>query len=198
MALSRNREFLADAGAAEHDGRSRCDDLRARKVEGRADMPVVPAQIRALFLEDGTDSGLSSLMATHPPIGERVAALVRYAGGHDPGPQAPPQPREEAAPPWSQQVAGEDETIRVAPEGATPWWKGPARREGPQSARPRPGSRVEADRVRMRSSGRVMPTAESFDRWYALFAGPQTPGATSGLLGSPDFRRAAFAASARV
>ncbi len=133
MALSRNREFLADAGAVELTADPDAMITALRKVEGNADMPDVSPQVRALFLEDATDSALSSLMATHPPIGDRVAALVRFAGGRDPGPRAivvaPPEPE---TPAWARQDAA-DETVRIAPDAApaaSPWWKGPAQGSG--------------------------------------------------------------------
>jgi heat shock protein HtpX len=123
MALSRNREFLADAGAVELTSDPDAMISALRKVEGRAEMPEVSPQVRALFLEDASDNALSSLMATHPPIGSRVEALVRYAGGRDPGPLAAPAPAEET-PPWAQQDATEAPAPAVAP--GTPWWQGPA------------------------------------------------------------------------
>jgi heat shock protein HtpX len=83
MALSRNREFLADAGAVEMTGDADAMVSALRKVAQRSDMPEVPEQVRALFLHDGKLA--AAWFATHPPIAERVAALVRYAGGHDPG-----------------------------------------------------------------------------------------------------------------
>lgn len=136
MALSRNREFLADAGAVELTSDPDAMISALRKVEGHADMPEVSPQVRALFLEDAGDSALSSLMATHPPIGARVAALVKYAGGRDPGPMAPAQPEPEQIPAWAQQDAS-DETVRVAPGTApgstsatSPWWQGPAQGTG--------------------------------------------------------------------
>lgn len=137
MMLSRNREFLADAGAVELTSDPDAMISALRKVEGRADMPEVSPQVRALFLEDAGDSALSSLMATHPPIPDRVAALVRFAGGRDPGPIERPAIAEDETPPWAQQDAS-DETIRVAPGQATgaaqagdaPWWQGPARQGG--------------------------------------------------------------------
>jgi heat shock protein HtpX len=87
MALSRNREYLADAGAVELTGDADAMISALRKVEQRAAMPAVPEQVRALFLHD---SKLASVwFATHPPIEARVETLVRYAGGHDPGPLPP-------------------------------------------------------------------------------------------------------------
>jgi heat shock protein HtpX len=122
MMLSRNREFLADAGAVELTSDPDAMISALRKVEGRADMPEVSPQVRALFLEDATDNALSSLMATHPPIGARVEALVKFAGGRDPGPLAAPAPAEET-PPWAQQDASEA-PAQAAP--GAPWWQGPA------------------------------------------------------------------------
>lgn len=130
MALSRNREFLADAGAVELTSDPDAMITALRKVEGHADMPEVSPQVRALFLEDAADSALSSLMATHPPIGDRVAALVKFAGGRDPGPIELPVPEE--TPAWAQQDAS-DETVRIAPGAAAapaPWWQGPAQGSG--------------------------------------------------------------------
>ena len=124
MALSRNREFLADAGAVELTADPDSMITALRKVEGHAAMPEVSPQVRALFLEDSSDNALSSLMATHPPIGDRVAALVKFAGGRDPGPIEAPALPEGQTPAWAQQDAT-DETVRVTP-AAAPWWQGPA------------------------------------------------------------------------
>jgi heat shock protein HtpX len=129
MALSRNREFLADAGAVELTSDPDAMISALRKVEGNADMPEVSPQVRALFLEDATDNALSSLMATHPPIGSRVEALVKFAGGRDPGPIA--RAAAEETPAWAQQDAS-DTTVQIAP-GAAPaaWWQGPAQGQQP-------------------------------------------------------------------
>lgn len=133
MVLSRNREFLADAGAVELTSDPDAMISALRKVEGNADMPEVSPQIRALFLEDGTDSALSSLMATHPPIAARVEALVKFAGGRDPGPQPARAPTAELP----EDAAADDATIRIAPAPApAAWWKGPA--EGSGGSAPSP------------------------------------------------------------
>ena len=46
---------------------------------------------------DNPRGGFSNIFDTHPPIDARVAALVKFAGGHDPGPLALPEPAESAA-----------------------------------------------------------------------------------------------------
>jgi heat shock protein HtpX len=51
--------------------------------------------VRALFLHERLSSGRAGWFATHPPVEARVAALVRFAGGRDPG-KLPDLPPEEA------------------------------------------------------------------------------------------------------
>jgi heat shock protein HtpX len=51
-----------------------------------------------MFFDNAIKSGFERLFATHPPIEARVDALVRYAGGHDPGPLPLALPSAEAPP----------------------------------------------------------------------------------------------------
>jgi heat shock protein HtpX len=92
FALSRNREFLADAGAVELTKNPDAMITALRKVERHSDLPEVPDQVRAMFLDDQKNAKGGSLWATHPSMQSRIEALVRYAGGRDPGPipEAPP------------------------------------------------------------------------------------------------------------
>ncbi|MCZ8150660.1 MAG: M48 family metalloprotease [Roseomonas sp.] len=85
LALSRNREVLADAGAVEMTQDADAMITALRKVEQRPDLPGVPEQVRALFLHDRALARGARWFATHPPIEDRIALLVRYGGGHDPG-----------------------------------------------------------------------------------------------------------------
>ncbi|MCW8084225.1 M48 family metalloprotease [Sabulicella glaciei] len=94
MALSRNREYLADAGAVEMTQDADAMISALRKVAQLPELPRIPDQVRALFLHDAALSRGAGWFATHPPIDERVAALVRFASGRDPG----PLPAIEAAP----------------------------------------------------------------------------------------------------
>ena len=107
LALSRNRETLADAGAVEMTGDPDAMISALRKVAQVSNMPGVPQQVRALFLHDAALSRGLRLYATHPPIEERIATLVRVAGGRDPGPlpelpalaeQPDPEPAAEEVP----------------------------------------------------------------------------------------------------
>jgi len=81
MALSRSREFVADAGAVELTKNPDAMISALRKISGRAHI-AAPDSVRAMFLDDGKDDSLD-LFATHPPISKRIDALVRYAGGRD-------------------------------------------------------------------------------------------------------------------
>jgi heat shock protein HtpX len=86
FALSRQREFLADAGSVQMTRDPDAMISALRKVAGHAEMPAVPGQVQALMLDWPAGESRSAAYATHPPLEERIAALVRYAGGHDPGP----------------------------------------------------------------------------------------------------------------
>lgn len=103
FALSRNREYLADAGAVELTKNPDAMISALRKIEGRSLLPEVPDQVRAMFLDDQKNSKGGYLLATHPPIGKRIEALVQHAGGRDPGPIAVLAPAGDALPaasPW--------------------------------------------------------------------------------------------------
>jgi len=63
---------------------------------------------------DNPRTGFSNIFDTHPPIDARIAALVKFAGGHDPGPIALPEP-DEASP----DAEHEDETQPSGPWGGT-------------------------------------------------------------------------------
>jgi heat shock protein HtpX len=71
---------------------------------------------------DNPRHDFADLFDTHPPADARVEALVKFAGGHDPGPIALPPPGEEAAP--------------AGPEGGTP--AGGPWGEAEQPAQPSP------------------------------------------------------------
>lgn len=83
MAISRRREYMADAGAVELTKNPDAMISALRKIERRSSLGAIPGQVEALFI----DSDASGFWATHPTIDERCAALVRYAGGRDPGPR---------------------------------------------------------------------------------------------------------------
>jgi heat shock protein HtpX len=111
FAMSRKREFLADAGSVELTKNADAMISALRKIEGHSEL-AAPTQVREMFFDHPRAAGFS-LFATHPPIEKRVESLVKFAGGHDPGPLAlaPPPTPEATAPadpaaPWGQPASG--------------------------------------------------------------------------------------------
>ena len=96
LALSRSREFLADAGSVELTKNPDAMISALRKIEGRGELPGATSAVMEMCL-DNPRQGFGELFDTHPSVDSRVAALVKFAGGHDPGPLAlPPQQESEA------------------------------------------------------------------------------------------------------
>ncbi|MGA0600559.1 M48 family metallopeptidase [Caulobacter sp. KR2-114] len=89
MALSRSREYVADAGSVELTKNPDAMISALMKVSGREHLDA-PQSMRAMFLEDN-DEGVLGLFVTHPPLAKRIAALQQYAGGRivEPPPAAP-------------------------------------------------------------------------------------------------------------
>jgi len=90
LALSRRREFLADAGSVELTKNPDAMISALRKIENRGELEGATSAVMEMCV-DNPREGFADLFATHPPVDARVAALVRYAGGHDPGPLTVPQ-----------------------------------------------------------------------------------------------------------
>ena len=89
LALSRSREFLADAGSVELTKNPDAMISALRKIENRGELPGATSAVMELCL-DNPRQGFSDLFATHPSVDARVQALVKFAGGRDPGPLALP------------------------------------------------------------------------------------------------------------
>jgi heat shock protein HtpX len=106
MAISRKREYMADAGAVELTKNPDAMIGALRKIERRSSLGAIPGQVEALFI----DSDSAGFWATHPSIGDRCAALVRYAGGRDPGQLELPASEEAEEPPESLQDATDSES----------------------------------------------------------------------------------------
>jgi heat shock protein HtpX len=79
MALSRSREFVADAGSVELTKNPDAMISALQKISGHAHLDA-PESVRSMFLEDDS-AGVMGLFATHPPIAKRIEALVKFAGG---------------------------------------------------------------------------------------------------------------------
>jgi heat shock protein HtpX len=65
---------------------------------------------------DNPREEFSDLFATHPPIEERIRDIIKFAGGHDPGPLASPEP---GAPQAPAAEAPDDQQQAAPPPG--PW-----------------------------------------------------------------------------
>ena len=79
FALSRQAEYLADAGSVEL---TKNPDAMIRALQKISGNPFLggPEQIRAMYIEDQA-KGFAGLMDTHPPVEKRIEALVKFAGG---------------------------------------------------------------------------------------------------------------------
>ena len=123
FALSRQREYLADSGSVELTKNPDAMISALRKIEGRGELPGATSAVMEMCI-DNQRGGFSNVFDTHPPIDARVAALVKFAGGHDPGPLALPEPA--AADAADEQESGE-QPAPGGPWGATPETQGGAK-----------------------------------------------------------------------
>ena len=109
LALSRSREFLADAGSVELTKNPDAMISALRKIEGRGELPGATSAVMEMCV-DNPREGFGELFDSHPTVDNRVAALVKFAGGHDPGPIALPAPADAA-----------DSATTEEPAAAGPW-----------------------------------------------------------------------------
>jgi heat shock protein HtpX len=124
FALSRQREYLADSGSVELTKNPDAMISALRKIEGRGERAGANSAVMEMCI-DNPREGFSNLFDTHPSVDKRVAALVQYAGGHDPGPLALPLP-DGTAPPDDGAPNGE-----TSPGG--PWGADPNRQSEPDA-----------------------------------------------------------------
>jgi heat shock protein HtpX len=116
FALSRQREFLADAGSVELTKNPDAMISALRKIEGRGELHAANSAVMEMCI-DNPREGFADIFATHPAVDARVAALMKFAGGHDPGPLALPGPHEggpiaSARPtggPWGGPASGQED-----------------------------------------------------------------------------------------
>lgn len=131
LALSRSREFLADAGSVELTKNPDAMISALRKIENRGELPGATSAVMELCV-DNPREGFADLFATHPSVENRIKALVQYAGGHDPGPLA--LPSDEADEP----EAGAPPDQLPPPVHRGPWDDAKRPPTGPVDARPGP------------------------------------------------------------
>ena len=111
LALSRQREYLADSGSVELTQNPDAMIRALRKIEGRGELPGATSAVMELCV-DNPREGFGELFDTHPTVENRVEALVKYAGGHDCGPIALEAPVAET---------NEDAASDQPPPGGGPW-----------------------------------------------------------------------------
>ncbi len=78
-AISRSREFAADAGAARLVGNpyGLVDALKKiEAVSGRVPMDANPATAHMFIMKPFSVSGMLSVFSTHPPLEQRIQALL--------------------------------------------------------------------------------------------------------------------------
>jgi heat shock protein HtpX len=123
LALSRSRELLADAGSVELTKNPDAMISALRKIENRGELPGATSAVMELCI-DNPREGFADLFATHPSVDSRVQALVKYAGGHDPGRLALPSDTGDAPDDHPEQPPSTDQ---VPPPVPGPWSDDPPR-----------------------------------------------------------------------
>lgn len=84
FALSRSREYMADAGAVEMTKNSLALASALRKISGNSTINTTNDEVKELFIDNGQEnsksffSSISNIFATHPPIEKRIAVLEQY------------------------------------------------------------------------------------------------------------------------
>jgi heat shock protein HtpX len=82
-AISRSREFVADAGGAEISGKPRALASALQKLEAtarRVPLKGNPATAHMFIVHPFRGGGLTKMFSTHPPTEERVARLLEMRG----------------------------------------------------------------------------------------------------------------------
>jgi heat shock protein HtpX len=126
FALSRQREYLADAGSVELTKNPDAMIAALRKIEGRGELQGATSAVMEMCV-DNPREGFSDVFDTHPPVEKRIAALIKFAGGHDPGPialDAPPESPPVPPPadgPWSTPTGVSDNQAGLPQQGSQPF-----------------------------------------------------------------------------
>lgn len=83
FALSRKREYLADAGAVEMTKNSHALASALRKISGNSNLDIKSEDLKQAFIENSPKnsksflSSLGGLFSTHPPIEKRIEILEK-------------------------------------------------------------------------------------------------------------------------
>jgi len=110
MAISRGREYEADAGGAEISGdpaslASALQKIEAYARSGRVNMQAErnPATAHMFIINPLSGRGADNLFSTHPSTQNRVAALAQRFGRRAPEPERVSPPRGRQPGPWDKQ-----------------------------------------------------------------------------------------------
>jgi heat shock protein HtpX len=129
LALSRQREYLADAGSVELTKNPDAMISALRKIEGRGELPGATSAIMEMCI-DNPREGFGELFDTHPSVENRIKALIKFAGGHDPGPLPLPPPdgdRTSDEGPWqTAEESAETSAESDASDERGPWSQPPS------------------------------------------------------------------------
>ncbi len=112
FAISRKREYLADAGSLELTKNPEALISALRKISVNPEVAHVPSEVRQMFIENPPHLDFVELFATHPPIEDRIRVLEQLGGVH-PDAGAPPAHRHG---PWNEPPHG-----APPPEDRGPW-----------------------------------------------------------------------------
>src|SRR6187549_2155150 len=78
-AISRSREFAADAGAAQITGNPYALAAALRKIDAiakRVPLDANPATAHMFIIKPFSGAGIASLFSSHPPTEDRIRALL--------------------------------------------------------------------------------------------------------------------------
>jgi heat shock protein HtpX len=133
LALSRSREYLADAGSVELTKNPDAMISALRKIEGHGELPGATSAVMELCL-DNPRQGFSDLFATHPSVESRVQALVKYGGGHYEAALPPSEHPSGQPPELPQDAQQQDGGALPPPLPSGPWGDGTPPTGVPQGA----------------------------------------------------------------
>ncbi|MFZ1992198.1 MAG: M48 family metallopeptidase [Alphaproteobacteria bacterium] len=81
FAISRRREYMADAGSVELTKDPSALISALKKISANPDVPHVPSEVKQMFIENPPSAfDLGGLFATHPPIEARIKVLEELGG----------------------------------------------------------------------------------------------------------------------
>lgn len=113
FAMSRKREYMADAGAVELTKNPDAMIRALKKISGRANLENLPAEIKEMAFENPRN-GIAGMFATHPPIEKRIEALVKFAGGN---PDTQSRPDRQPRPEKPEEIEEQNRRSRWFPRG---------------------------------------------------------------------------------